>query len=336
MSKYGMPYMGSKDKIAASLAMNFPPAEHFYDLFGGGFSITHYMASKKSTKYTYFHFNEIKTDVVELIKKAIAGDFNYTHFKPDWISRERFHRDKEFDAYIRFLWSFGNNQTTYLYGPDIEPYKKSMHMAVVFNEFDDLAEKTFRFNKWPSQAKTIYQKRMYLRQLIEHYRKTKIPPHLHEFLPSKNLKRLPQIEQMERLGQLQVFQELERLERLKQLQHLEGLERMKRFQRLEGLHHLNTLNFYSKDYREIPIKPHSIVYCDIPYQGTADYQGKFSHKEFFDWASSRQFPVFISEYHISDPRFQLVYSVDKRSLLSPNKNVDNKSEKLYWNRIAHL
>ena len=33
---YGMPYKGSKSKIAEWLIEQLPKAKHFYDLFGGG------------------------------------------------------------------------------------------------------------------------------------------------------------------------------------------------------------------------------------------------------------------------------------------------------------
>ena len=42
-NKYGLPYQGSKTKIVEHIAKYFPNADHFYDLFGGGFSVTHYM-----------------------------------------------------------------------------------------------------------------------------------------------------------------------------------------------------------------------------------------------------------------------------------------------------
>jgi hypothetical protein len=39
------------------------------------------------------------------------------------------------------------------------------------------------------------------------------------------------------------------------------------------------------------------VYCDIPYKGTNRYQrGGFNYDRFYEWADSRDFPVFISEY----------------------------------------
>ena len=34
--KYGIPYTGSKNSIAEKIISVLPPAEHFYDLFGGG------------------------------------------------------------------------------------------------------------------------------------------------------------------------------------------------------------------------------------------------------------------------------------------------------------
>lgn len=34
--KYGMPYKGSKNKIAEWIIDQLPKAKHFYDLFGGG------------------------------------------------------------------------------------------------------------------------------------------------------------------------------------------------------------------------------------------------------------------------------------------------------------
>jgi site-specific DNA-adenine methylase len=184
-----------------------------------------------------------------------------------------------------------------------------MHNAVVFGEFDELAEKVLRFNKWPSIAKTIKQRRFYLRQLIEHYRKTKIPDSLLQFLTDK---------QRNSLAAHRPLMELEQLERLERLQQLEQLER---------------LSITSLDYRAVEILPNSVVYCDIPYQGTAEYGNAFSHKEFFDWAASRDFPVFISEYEIKDPRFELVYTVSKRCILTTEGESNKvRQEKLYRNK----
>jgi site-specific DNA-adenine methylase len=315
MAEYGIPYMGSKDKIAASLAINLPPAENFYDLFGGGFAMSHYMVKNKSHKYKYFHYNELKSDVVDLVKRSINGHFNYSKFKPKWVSRESFFQKMDNDAYVRCCWSFGNNQKDYLYSKEIEPYKKSMHQAVIFDEFDQLSSEVLGFKKWPDKVITVYQKRIYLRRKIENYRKTKIPEVLHQFLNSKQLQQLEQLRQL---------QQLERLQQLEQLQQLERLQQLEQLQRL---------NFYSKDYREIDILPNSVVYCDPPYIGTVDYSNHFDHKQFYKWALSRDFPVYISEYYMPSD-FKLIYSVDKRSMLSADKSVGNKFENLYWNGVS--
>ena len=52
--------------------------------------------------------------------------------------------------------------------------------------------------------------------------------------------------------------------------------------------------------------PNSTVYCDIPYKGTGGYQlGGFDHDRFYEWADSRDFPVFISEYAMP-PEFEAI------------------------------
>lgn len=299
MTNYGIPYMGSKSKICQDIAFYFPDAENFYDLFGGGFAVTHYMMTQESDRYKTFHFNEIKFGVVDLIKRAIAGEFNYDVFKPVWISREDFFASD--DAYVKVCWSFGNNQRNYMFGKNIEAYKKSMHQAVIFDEFDELAEMTLGFKCWPKELATIKQKRFYLRQKIEHYRVTKIPEHLHKFLSEKQLTQLPPFSRLERL------QQLEQLERL----------------RMTAL-----------DYRNVKILPNSIVYCDIPYFEKGNYQNNFSHQEFFDWAATRDFPVYVSEYNIDDPRFKLVFQIEKRSTLSATGFGGEKIERLYWNKVG--
>lgn len=103
---------------------------------------------------------------------------------------------------------------------------------------------------------------------------------------------------------------------------------------LRQLEQLQGLEFYNLSYEQIPIKENSIIYCDPPYAGTAKYDKTFDHKSFFDWADSQSSPVFISEYNISDKRFKEVWSIKKRSLLSSNKELKNKIEKVYENKAG--
>lgn len=288
--QYGIPYQGSKTKLIEKIARFFPDADHFYDLFGGGFSVSHYMIKHRSKSYRSFNYNELRPRLCELIQDAIAGKYNYDVFKPEWITRERFMAEKELNAYIKIIWSFGNNGEGYLFGDEIEQQKRSMHQAVVFDEFDDFMQETFKINKWPNRL-TIIGKRLYLKKLIN-----------------------------QRI-------DLQQLERLEQLQRLEQLEQLERLERLERLH------FTNKSYEEVEVKEKSVIYCDIPYFGTADYGNSFGHKQFFDWADSQSNPVFISEYNIADPRFHLLREFKHRSSFSSTKNNEVK-ERLYGNKLA--
>ncbi len=300
MSEYGIPYMGSKSKICNELIKVFPNTENFYDLFGGGFSVTHAMLLRRKNHYKRFHFNELRPGVCDLIKKAIAGEYNYDVFKPPFVSRQEFLAKVESDAYIKCLWSFGNNGKDYLFSKKIEPYKRSMHNAIIFNEFDSLAEKTLGMKSF-KDGYTVKDRRFFLRSKIETFRLTKIPDFLYPYLNEDQREKLEQADNLRQLQQLQQLQQLE---------------------------------FYNTSYDQIPIKENSIIYCDPPYAGTADYQNSFNTKQFLDWAAEQPHPVFISEYNISDKRFHKVFKIKKRSLLSANKAMMEKEENVYANELG--
>ena len=327
MSEYGLPYQGSKGTIAEKLCSFFPKADNFYDLFGGGGAISHCMLTLN--KYKTVHYNEISLPLVTLFKKAINGDYNYDKFKPEWISREEFFKRKDADAYIATCWSFGNNNRHYIFSKEIEPYKRSMHNAIVFGEFDELAEEVLQRKTWTN--KDIKTRRLFFRNKIEHYRKTNtIPDCLIPFLNDEQRKQWSRINgsiQLERLQQLQELQQLEQLRQLQQLQQLQQLERLQELQRSAS-----NLIISSGDYRDVPILPNSVVYCDIPYENTKEYASTFNKKEFLDWAATRDFPVYISEFNIADPRFQETVDINKRGMMAGANQKVKKLERLYWNK----
>lgn len=119
--KYGLPYQGSKSKLAERIVALLPPATHLYDVFAGGCAITH--AALLSGKFKEIHANYI-SDSVTLFEDALNGKYEN---ESRWISREDFFRLKDSDPYVRIVWSFGNNQRSYLYSREIEPYKKAVH-----------------------------------------------------------------------------------------------------------------------------------------------------------------------------------------------------------------
>jgi len=131
---YGLPYQGSKSKIISQFAHLFPNATHFYDLFGGGFSVSHFMLQRRSKDFKHFHFNEIRPGICELIKSSINGDYSYEKFKMPWTTREEFFEKKESDPFIKVIWSFGNTGRSYIFGKEIEkekPELKRMQMEIL-------------------------------------------------------------------------------------------------------------------------------------------------------------------------------------------------------------
>ena len=132
---YGMPYKGSKNKLAERLINLFPKADNFYDLFCGGCAVAH--AALLSHKYKTVHINDIEPKVVDLFIRAIRGEFkNETR----WISHEEFDRLKSSDYLVACLFSFGNDFNSYLYSKDIEPMKKAAHYAILFGDFSYFRE----------------------------------------------------------------------------------------------------------------------------------------------------------------------------------------------------
>lgn len=132
MKLYGMPYMGSKTAIAEDIIDILPKGKRFVDLFGGGFAMTH--CALLSGKYEKFLYNEINPLIVDTAKRAISGEFNISKNPPKWISRDDFKKLKDVDGYIKTCWSFGNKGANYLYGEEIEPWKKALHYARIFGD----------------------------------------------------------------------------------------------------------------------------------------------------------------------------------------------------------
>lgn len=119
----GLPYQGSKSKLADKIVALFPKATHFVDLFAGGAAVTH--AALLSGKFKEVHANDI-TDSVKLFEDALNGDI--AKYEPErFRSREDFFAEKDSNPFVRLCYSFGNDQRTYLYGRNIEAYKKAVH-----------------------------------------------------------------------------------------------------------------------------------------------------------------------------------------------------------------
>ncbi len=132
---YGLPYKGSKNKLAERIVDLLPPRKHFYDLFCGGCAVTH--AAMMTRKWDDFTINDLNWQCPTLFLDALNGKYaNDTR----WISREDFFRLKDSDPYVAFVWSFGNNLRDYIYSREIEPLKKAIHYALYFDDYSLAAD----------------------------------------------------------------------------------------------------------------------------------------------------------------------------------------------------
>ena len=130
---YGLPYMGSKNKIAEWVLSYLPKADNFYDLFCGGCAITH--CAIENRKYKNYYINDIKGEMPQGFIDCINGKY---HNDKRWISHEDFDKLKgKGDLLVDLCFSFGNNwRKGYAYSKDIEPIKKALHYAIMFDDYD--------------------------------------------------------------------------------------------------------------------------------------------------------------------------------------------------------
>ena len=300
---YGIPYKGSKNKIAESIIAQLPPAKHFYDLFGGGGAMTH--CALLSGKYEVVHYNELNPLVFKAFKMAINGEFKNEN---RWISKEDFERLKDTDPYVACCFSFGNDFKTYCYAIDREPFKKAVHYSIFFDD-DSLLKEYIDLKDFRYTSNNIKERRLELQRFLTVLlNENKIVDTVCKHFNTENNNARSVIESHERL------------------QSLESLER------LESLSSLNTIGrllLSNLSYEEVPIESDSVIYCDPPYKNTNRYIDDFDHEKFYSWLRSLKQQVFISEYQMPDDFYE-VFSIKKRVPFNRNQNIQ-KVEKLFVN-----
>jgi hypothetical protein len=134
---YGVPYQGSKNRIAKDIIDLLPTGKRFVDLFAGGCAMTH--CAILSGKYKKFLCNDLYPHGVNLFKNALNGEYS----KPEylrWVSREEFFAKKDTDDFVKLCYSFGSGGNTYMYSKELEPLKKGFHYAVVFDDWSFLEQ----------------------------------------------------------------------------------------------------------------------------------------------------------------------------------------------------
>lgn len=122
--RYGIPYRGSKSRIAPWVVSHLPAAPALIDLFAGGCAVTH--CALLSGKWPRVIANDL-TDAPEVFRDSIFGEYDGYSVVP---TRDEFRRDKDWDMAEALLYSFGNNATNYLWGPRYEGVKAAASRMV--------------------------------------------------------------------------------------------------------------------------------------------------------------------------------------------------------------
>lgn len=257
----GIPYMGSKRKLATDI-LNFITQRHngitdFYDLFGGGGSVSFNAVND----YRFnVHYNELNSHIYELVKYLKENKTLEPKFY-DWVSRDEFFKQLNrpdadwYSGFVMSCWSFGNKQSSYLYGEDIENIKRLANEFIVNGCLQSMNEIGVNI------------------------------PELLNIEGAQN-RRLVFCDYIKKNGSKLVDC---------RVQNLELVEHLARLQNLQNLHRLKITNLSYEQVKITGDNP--IIYCDIPYKGTGEYkEGNFNHEQFYDWANEIEYPVYISEY----------------------------------------
>ena len=351
--------MGSKNTIAKDIVNALPKGERLVDLFAGGCSITD-CALKNTDKFSRFLVNDLNVWSPKAYVKALTGGFNE---EERWISRKDFFRLKDTDPYVNLCFSFGNNCKTYMYNPEIEPYKRALHHIIFWEDYipmgvlcpqvvDIIKEYCKGKNRKGRRLASGYAVADHIKQKgsVEYWQsnpmfrsvKVKWSPERRGLKGSelannalKDISTKSILQSLESLERLKSLESLERLERLQSLQSVESLERLERLQSLQSLERLQSIVRHDSNietssisYEDYAYRDGDVVYCDPPYKNTGGYGIEFNTDAFWEWARTRDYPVYVSEYHAPDD-FVSIWSKEKRVLLNGESLTAPRTENLF-------
>lgn len=289
----GLPYIGSKKKIAKKLIeiikQNFGTDKTVYDLFGGGGAVT-LECKLQGLDVVY---NDVDPIPGLMIQKILSEDREY--LKTLICSREEFFQirdkeDKSVDDHLKLLVnSFGYDCKSYLYS------KK--HSDIKYKLIKEIIEKHDCFYGY-KQTETF-------KDFIK---------------DEENLKYSDWKNREEKHQGFSFVQRLQQLERLKQLENVQDIKVNKE------------IEFYNKDYKDFSDIKNSIIYLDPPYKDTNKVyrNNNIDYEEFYRWCKdmSKDNIVLISGYHMPDD-FEIVYEFTRARPTMQSGQHKNKYEKLY-------
>lgn len=352
--KLRIPYMGSKQAIAQELMYKMleikPNAKYFIDLCAGGGSLS-FLALQMGLKVYY---NDLQTDLVNFVEyifnriknneKSKYGLFPEEFY--NFVDRETFNKHKNentiYGQFIRIVYTFGNNQRSYLFGKDIEKYKETLHNVVVFKSIQDGVDFLQMIGKQDDfdNFKKIYEvenqneRRFFIRNYILKNTQNK-PFGKHNdcylYCDKQDYEIIKDFSIVERAKWLN--------ENKRKLIQLEQLQRLEQLQQLQQ----QNITFSNLSYKDVIINTppeETIVYIDPPYRATTRYVagGDFNYEELDSWFKNHNYTCFMSEYNAPH---KCILEIKKASLLNNTLKERNNTlkerkfviEKLFWNEI---
>lgn len=305
---YGLPYKGSKNRIAKRLVEALPAAPVLYDVFCGGCAVTH--AAMLSGKYQRFVINDRRGWLPDAFREAING--GYAH-EDRWISREDFERLKSTDAYAAMCFSFGNDCRAYMYARGLEPYKRALHYAIFWRNFAPWAALCPETADALASGLAPIEDRKQRRIQAGHFIVESLKAQLAAEMLTPDILDKPIYRQIRRPKDTP-----------HSLQSLESLERLQSLESLPG-----ALTAHSGDYRELCFDEPGIIYCDPPYKRTKERYGQeFDAEAFYGWCEAQKLPVYISEYQMPEERFACIAEWDKVTTIA-SKTTSHVTERLW-------
>ena len=351
---YGLPYKGSKNRIAKKILDILPPAPVLYDVFCGGCAITH--AALLSGKYSRVVANDINGMIPHAFETAITGGFRN---EDRWISRDDFQKLYKTDPYVAICFSFGNNLHEYCYARELEPYKRALHYAIFWKDtgpWRELCPETADALKKAVESEQDRHKRrigagraivtalkaglmngtidpaVMNKPIYRKIRKEKTSGL--RIKPAESVERLKSLETLGNGERLQRLESLERFERLKNLECLQTDESLHRLQSLKSLERINgmdvppVLTVTTGDYRALNFERGGIIYCDPPYKSTEERYGReFDFAGFYAWCLHQANPVYISEYTMPEDLFVPV------AAFTVTRKMDTKKSSICYEKI---
>ena len=91
---------------------------------------------------------------------------------------------------------------------------------------------------------------------------------------------------------------------------------------LKSIPKLKNVNFTSDDYFNVDIPEGSIVYCDIPYKDSKQYEisKDFDYEKFYEWCrkNKSKYQIFISEYNMPED-FKCIWQKEVTNAINTTK-----------------